>query len=182
MVVDVIEHEFVGSVRPYYDRPDISVPVQWYRAPAGAVQMPHVTAFANRIDKVESFVPLVGINYDFQPNNVGNVFGNLGIAPCGDASAWLNGVSFDNPPPPCQCRRERVIPVEEVPVGIINGANRTFTLSQIPMSAQSLLLFLDGVAMTQGVDYSIAAATIRFAAASTPRTGDSLLAYYWVQP
>jgi hypothetical protein len=168
-------------VRPYFDRPDIVVPVQWYRASPSAEFMPYVNAFANRISLVEDFVPHVGINYEFNPNSVGNFGGWKGIAPCGGPDAWRYGVSWLNPPPPCNCAREAVVPVQEVPAGLVDGTNRTFTLSQVPMSVASCLLQLDGVTLTQGVDYSLSGQTIFLNVLQTPQTGDNLLAYYWVQ-
>jgi len=180
--MDSIETEFLGSVRPYFDRPDIVIPVQWYRASPSARWIDCPTAFANVINKVEGdYRPNVGINYDFTPNRPGNAKGFLGLAKCGTNDAFLNGVSWFNPLPPCNCAREKVIPVQEIPAGTIDGTNRTFTLSQIPMSAASLLLEVDGVTQTQGVDYSVSGATIFFAALSTPRSTDTILAYYWVQ-
>ena len=146
-----------------------------------AEQMPYTTAFANVIDKVESFVPHVGMDYSYNPNNVGNDGGFLGRAPCGDADAWRFGVSFENPPPPCQCQREDVIPIQEQPAGLINATNRAFTLSQVPMSAASVLLMLNGVVLTQTVDYSVAGANLFLSALNTPPVGAILLAYYWVQ-
>lgn len=176
----MIKHEFIGAVRPYYDRPDIIVPVQWYFTNSPNY-VPLPTAFANVIGFERSFKPHVGIQHKFQPNWVGNVGGFLGLRACGDADAWLNGVSFDNPPPPCECEREMLIPVQEVPAGTVDGSNRTFTLSQVPYSAPSLLLMLDGVTLTQGVDYSISSDSIYMSAFQTPRAGDNLLAYYWVE-
>jgi hypothetical protein len=74
-----------------------------------------------------------------------------------------------------------VVPVQEVPAGLVDGTNRTFTLSQVPMSVASCLLQLDGVTLTQGVDYSLSGQTIFLNVLQTPQTGDNLLAYYWVQ-
>jgi len=178
--MDDITHEFVGSVRPYRDRPDISVPVLWYKAPPSAKLMPYANAFANVVPYERDFVPLVGVNFDFTPVNMGNFLGRLGQAPCGSPDQWINGCLATDTIN-CKCKSEDVVPVEEVPTGLIDGSNRNFTLSQTPMSAMSLLVFLNGVAQTQVVNYSIASNRISFTGASTPRVGDSLLAYYWVQ-
>jgi len=67
-----------------------------------------------------------------------------------------------------------------VPAGLINGVNRNFTLSQTPISNASALIMVDGVVQTLGVDYTLNFTAIRFAVGSRPRTGNSILAYYWV--
>lgn len=180
--MDGLTHEFVGEIRPYSDRPDIVVPVQWYRAPPRADFIPYTTAFTNILGPWDDFDPYVGADNSFEPNNVGNFKGMLGEKVCGSAYDWANGVSFLNPPPPCQCGQEMLVPIQEVPGGLVNGVNRNFTLSEVPFSAASLLLFLDGVgALTQGVDYNVSGQNIYMAALQTPRVGDNLLAYYWVQ-
>lgn len=67
--------------------------------------------------------------------------------------------------------------IQEAPSGTINGSNTAFTLSQTPVSAASVLLFLDGVFMTQGVDYTISGTSIT-ATGIVPATGQSLRAAY----
>ena len=177
--MDTIKHEFRGSVRPYYDRPDIVVPVQWYHAaPGAAITGP--TAFANITNIHSRFVPHVGINREFYPNYPGNVGGFRGVRQCGTDFAWLNGVSFNNPAPLCACVREAMMPVQEVPTGLVNSTNRNFMLSQLPISAMSCLVFVNGVQQIQGVNYSLSGQAVRFTGPSTPRTGAGLIAYYWV--
>lgn len=178
--MDLIKHEFRGYVRPYYDAPDIRVPVQWYFANPNAIQMPYVSAFANVIGRTPGFRPNVGMDWSFKPNNVGNAGGYLGIAPCGGPDAWLNGVSFFNPAPACRCRRERLIRIAEVPVGAINGTNRTFVTSQLPYSNSVLDLYLNGVHQDEGVTYSLTQQTIYIAAGSIPLMGDDVYVTYWV--
>jgi len=63
----------------------------------------------------------------------------------------------------------------EVPAGSINGINRNFTLTHTPI-AGSVALYRNGIRQSAPGDYSIAGATITFAAA--PLAGDSLLADY----
>lgn len=65
----------------------------------------------------------------------------------------------------------------EIPDGVINGSNPTFTLSNVPA-----LLFLDlnGIQMTEGVDYSIVGTTITMT--TIPQGGgtpDKLYATYF---
>ncbi len=66
----------------------------------------------------------------------------------------------------------------ETPSGTINGSNTTFTLLNAPSPAASLQVYLNGLLMAQAVDYSISNSTLTFAVASTPQTGDVLLASY----
>lgn len=53
----------------------------------------------------------------------------------------------------------------ETPVGVINGVNQVFTLSQIPNPTSSLYLFLNGVLQTNGVDYTLSGLTITYTTA-----------------
>jgi len=61
------------------------------------------------------------------------------------------------------------------PTGATNGVNTTFTLSQAPSPSASLTVFLNGLRMTLGVDYTLSGSTITFATASVPQSGDILL-------
>ena len=67
---------------------------------------------------------------------------------------------------------------DETPAGAINGANALFSLANTPAPAVSLTLFLNGLELAQGFDYTLSGAAITFATASEPQTGDTLLAYY----
>ena len=66
----------------------------------------------------------------------------------------------------------------ETPSGTINGSNVTFTLAFAPSPTSSVQLYLNGLRMDQGLDYTITGSTISFATASAPQTGDVLLASY----
>lgn len=66
---------------------------------------------------------------------------------------------------------------QETPSGTINGSNTAFTLAHTPSASATVLLFLDGVLMLQGTDYTISGASIT-ATGITPATGQSLRAYY----
>lgn len=66
----------------------------------------------------------------------------------------------------------------ETPTGAINGANTTFGLAFTPSPTTSLQLYLNGLRMDQGVDYTITGSTVTFASVSVPQTGDVLLASY----
>jgi hypothetical protein len=75
-------------------------------------------------------------------------------------------------------------PAAEVPAGAVNGVlvdnvpvgNTVFTLNYAPI-AGSLLLTLNNLPQTPGLNYSIAGNTITFAAA--PLNGFQPYAYYW---
>ena len=66
----------------------------------------------------------------------------------------------------------------ETPTGTINGANTTFGLAFAPSPTASLQLYLNGLRMDQGVDYTISGSTVTFSPVSVPQTGDVLLASY----
>lgn len=66
----------------------------------------------------------------------------------------------------------------EVPAGSINGANTVFSLANIPSPAGSLDLYLNGLLMNQGGDYTLSNNVITFVTASTPQSGDTLLGSY----
>ncbi len=68
--------------------------------------------------------------------------------------------------------------VGEVPSGAIDGQNKTFVLSSAPVPQASLSLSVNGVRQRQGVDYTIAAATISFSGGAIPRSGDVIVADY----
>ncbi len=63
----------------------------------------------------------------------------------------------------------------ETPSGAVNGSNQTFTLAATP-TAGSVHLYLNGVRLRAGTDFTISGATITMVAA--PQTGDWLHADY----
>ena len=68
-------------------------------------------------------------------------------------------------------------PIQEIPSGTVNGINTTFTLTQTPIGAAYLQLFLDGVFQRVGVHYTRSGTTITMIVA--PEVGQSLDAVYW---
>jgi len=68
----------------------------------------------------------------------------------------------------------------ETPSGAINGSNTSFTLSQVPSPAGSLVVFRNGLRMTSGLDYTASSNTVSFGSAYIPQTGDILLCSYRV--
>jgi hypothetical protein len=87
--------------------------------------------------------------------------------PCGTAGTGAAGPNFTD---------------EEVPAGLVNGANVSFTLSAVPIPTSSLYLYRNGVLQKAGQDYTIAGNAIQFLAGSTPQAGDTLLTSYRVTP
>lgn len=67
--------------------------------------------------------------------------------------------------------------VKEIPTGLVNGTNTTFTLSGVP-AANSLKLFMNGLFQGEGIgkDYTLSGSTISMLV--TPQTGDILWASY----
>jgi hypothetical protein len=64
----------------------------------------------------------------------------------------------------------------EIPAGVINGANLTFTLAHAPNPAGSLLLFNNGTLQVPGTNFTLSGDTITFAVAPT---GNLLAWYRW---
>lgn len=69
---------------------------------------------------------------------------------------------------------------QETPSGAINGVNGTFTLSQTPSPSTSLALYRNGLLLSQGIDYTLSAATITFTTGLVPQTTDTLVGSYRV--
>jgi hypothetical protein len=67
---------------------------------------------------------------------------------------------------------------QQIPTGATNGVNGAFTLSQSPSPAASLEVYLNGLLMSAGVDYTVVGTAITFASASLPQPGDILLCSY----
>lgn len=66
----------------------------------------------------------------------------------------------------------------ETPLGLVNSSNATFTLAHSPSPSTSLSLYRNGLLLSQGSDYTVSGNVITFFVASTPQTGDILLASY----
>jgi hypothetical protein len=66
----------------------------------------------------------------------------------------------------------------EAPTGSVNGANTVFSLANTPSPTNTLDLYLNGLLMSQGGDYTLSNNVVTFMTASTPQSGDTLLANY----
>lgn len=69
----------------------------------------------------------------------------------------------------------------EIPGGVVDGTNQTFTLSNAP-SGSSLMLFRNGMYMKAGIDYNLALSTITFVSGAEPQPQDTLIASYRIDP
>jgi hypothetical protein len=68
----------------------------------------------------------------------------------------------------------------EVPAGAVNGVNATFTLSAAPAAAESLTVWVNGLAQRSGAgnDFTLAGAVLTFLAGAVPQAGDGIEAEY----
>lgn len=69
--------------------------------------------------------------------------------------------------------------VDNVPLtGTIDGTNVVFTLPSVPNPPASLMLHRNGIMLTAGTDFTLAAAVVTFLEAAAPQPGDGLIASY----
>jgi hypothetical protein len=66
---------------------------------------------------------------------------------------------------------------EETPGGTIDGTNVAFTLASSPVG--KVVLTRNGLIQQTGGDFTLSGNTVTFNVASTPQSGDNLLAWYW---
>jgi hypothetical protein len=66
--------------------------------------------------------------------------------------------------------------VDEVPTGAVNGSNTTFTLAQMPLEAEAVDVYLNGLKQIPGTDYSVSGVDITFTTA--PAVGQILRVEY----
>jgi hypothetical protein len=66
----------------------------------------------------------------------------------------------------------------ETPGGLVNGANATFTLANVPNPGASLALYRNGLHLEAAADYTLNGSTITFLTGQLPQTSDILLCSY----
>jgi hypothetical protein len=66
----------------------------------------------------------------------------------------------------------------EVPIGVIDGVNFTFTLASPPNPSTALHLYRNGVRLSPGIDFSLTGAAIAFLPGAVPQASDTLTADY----
>ncbi len=137
------------------------------------IQISDVTGLQNAL----ALLPMEGVGFAIGRTAVINTSGQID----GAAGNLSDCVRVDGSSGPCGTGGGGVLPSfsdGEVPSGSINGSNTTFTLANSPSPVASLDLFLNGLLMKAGVDFTLAANTISFLTASTPQAGDLLVASY----
>lgn len=67
---------------------------------------------------------------------------------------------------------------QEVPAGVVDGANVAFTIGNAPSPVSSLHLFRNGLLQKVGFDYTLSGSTITFLSAATPQAGDTVVGSY----
>ncbi len=71
----------------------------------------------------------------------------------------------------------------DLPSGIVDGSNNSFTLSAVPSPSTSLAMYRNGLLQNQGVDYTLVNSNVvQFATGNVPQPGDTLLANYRTTP
>jgi len=66
----------------------------------------------------------------------------------------------------------------DLPTGIVDGSNATFTLTAIPAPSTSLSVYRNGMLQKPSLDYTATGNSVQFLAGATPQPGDTLLAGY----
>ena len=66
----------------------------------------------------------------------------------------------------------------DLPAGIVDGANTTFTLTNTPSPASSVAVYRNGMLQKAGFDFNLNGATVQFVTADAPQPSDTLLASY----
>jgi hypothetical protein len=66
----------------------------------------------------------------------------------------------------------------DLPTGIVDGSNGTFTLTAVPAPSTSLSVYRNGMLQKPAVDYTATGNSLQFLTGATPQPGDTLLASY----
>lgn len=66
----------------------------------------------------------------------------------------------------------------EVPMGILNSVNSSFTLANVPNPPSSLHVSLNGLRLTPASDFTLTGPVITFIGIDVPNAGDHILADY----
>ena len=67
---------------------------------------------------------------------------------------------------------------QEVPGGLVDGANASFALANTPAPSASLHLFRNGLLQKLGFDFTLSGSTVTFVSVAIPGPGDTILASY----
>jgi len=66
----------------------------------------------------------------------------------------------------------------DIPTGIVDGSNGTFTLTAVPSPSTSLAVYRNGMLQKPSLDFTATGNTIQFLTGATPQPADTLLASY----
>ncbi len=66
----------------------------------------------------------------------------------------------------------------DLPTGIVDGSNGTFTLTAVPAPSTSLSVYRNGMLQKPALDYTATGNSLQFLTGATPQPGDTLLASY----
>jgi hypothetical protein len=135
-------------------------------APASTLNEPFIT-FTSASNLVNSRVLTAGAGVDISTGSAGQVvISTNGTG--GNSSAFLARLA-----------------INDIPTGIINGSNDTFTLARSPSDASQVMLWLNGQLLTQGqgYDYLMSGNTVTLLNDAIPVEDDLLSAMYpYVEP
>lgn len=65
---------------------------------------------------------------------------------------------------------------QEKPTGVINGVNKTFTLSKLPHSEDGTMVFVNAIPLELGVDFTISGSVIT--TTDAPVAGQRVYVFY----
>jgi hypothetical protein len=137
------------------------------------VQIGDVVGLSNEL----AVRPQKGVGFAIGRTAIINQAGQIDAA----AGSLADCVRVDGSSGPCGSGSGGVVPSfsdSEVPAGVINGSNTSFTLNFAPSPAASLELYRNGLLLRIGQDYAVTGQAIVFFLASTPQAGDLLQASY----
>jgi hypothetical protein len=70
-----------------------------------------------------------------------------------------------------------ITPKAETPTGLVNGSNLVYTITTTPIANEGVIVFLNGIAQYNGIDYTVSGTTITFT--NAPASGSSIFVYYF---
>jgi hypothetical protein len=70
-----------------------------------------------------------------------------------------------------------IVPKAETPTGFVNGSNLVYTITTTPIANEGVIVFLNGIAQYNGIDYTVSGTTITFT--NAPASGSSIFVYYF---
>jgi hypothetical protein len=65
---------------------------------------------------------------------------------------------------------------QEIPSGLVNGSNVSYTLANVPQANEAVMVFLNGLFQVYGTNFSVSGSTITFT--SAPSVGQIVSVFY----